>query len=399
MFDYLRECASLDSLPHQFEITLSTITPPDPSFSFAGKSHLQLVIHDIVHRHLGRLNTTAETHFIDEIIGILNSIWQQRTIENPIMPLGTIQYLNSRTSDSAISSFLDRGDPSHLISAIIVTLGRAPPLAIDASVSDSMTALWRIFTLSPLLPQTVYEATLVAIETKCGPCPCPSIIALLKTNILKTFSLQHCALGLRMTIGDIKSRLANPILLADTAFNIPVELLGDSPEGEITTGNLDALNQILRDRITEARIGVLTELFERCSSSVLPNHVVDTLPFIANFPPPASIHANHQTQFANSIHAMSAHMRSHLELLKAVVNAKIFDLYAAGRDPESKWCISGLVQKHPWLDNPSARRTIQDSLSHHATSLSLNESSAPLISRIQSIIEGMNTLHQATFIP
>ncbi|KAJ6517866.1 hypothetical protein DFH09DRAFT_1098657 [Mycena vulgaris] len=88
MFDYLRECASLDSLPHQFEITLSTITPPDPSFSFAGKSHLQLVIHDIVHRHLGRLNTTAETHFIDEIIGILNSIWQQRTIENPIMPLG-----------------------------------------------------------------------------------------------------------------------------------------------------------------------------------------------------------------------------------------------------------------------------------------------------------------------
>ncbi|KAJ7453765.1 hypothetical protein FB451DRAFT_1280752 [Mycena latifolia] len=405
IFDYLRECASLDALPHQFQITLSTITPPNPCFSIAGQSHLKLVMHDIAYRHLDRLNTTAETHFVDQIIGTLNSIWQQGNIGNPIMPRGTIEYLNRRNSDSAVSSFLDRCDPSLLISAITVSLGGVPSPVIEnppdaqqtaASTGEALTALWRILTLSPPLPPSVYEAALRAIEMACPEGSHPAIICLIKTNILKTFSFKHCANGLRMTIDDIKLKLANPILPADTAFKIPAELLA-CPDAQIENGHLDALNQVLRDRITEARIQVLSELFESCGSSVIPDHAVETLPFIAHFEPPPSIHAMHQTRFANSIRAIFEHSRGHPELLKAVVNTKIFDVYAAGHDGRSKWRISGLVQKHPWLDNPEARQTVRRSLADYPATL-LHDESPELVARIDSIIKGIDKLHREKLV-
>ncbi|KAJ7094785.1 hypothetical protein C8R44DRAFT_890213 [Mycena epipterygia] len=398
MFDYLRECASLDALPHQFEVTLSTITPQDPSFSFAGTSHLYLVMHDIVYRHLDRLNTTAETHFVDEIIGILNSIWQQGTTGNPVLPRGTIEYLNRRNSDSAVSCMLDRGDPIHIISAITVALTTSLSVVDNftdtRSVAELLTALWRLVVLSPPLPQAVYEAALDAVSKMDTSYYHPSIIALIKTNILKTFSFNPCGTRARMTADDIKSRLSNRILPADTSFNISVEMLGQNPEDEIQPENLDALNQVLRDRITEARIMVVSEFFESCSSTALPNNAVETVPFVAHFVPPASVHVKHQTRFANSIRGIFEQSRSHPGFLDAVIQSKIFDVYAAGHGVQNAWCIPGLLQKHPWLDYPVARRTIQNSLGDYAATLSPSESPAA-VARISSILRGMDSLHSA----
>ncbi|KAJ7469341.1 hypothetical protein B0H11DRAFT_2238402 [Mycena galericulata] len=399
MFDYLRECASLESLPHQFEFTLSTITPPDPYFSFAAKSHLDLVMHDIVYRHLERMNTTPEAHFIDGIIGILNSAWQRGNMGSPVVPLGMIEYLNRRNSDSAVSYMLDRGHPSHLISAIAENLFRRGPdwemENYDAgpilSIPKAFTALWRLFILSPPLSQSIYQEALDVVLSAGSACSDPAIIALIKTNILKTFSFTHPN-GARMTAKDIECRLQNPILPADTVNNIPVEILGDYPDDLIPDVNLDALNQVLRNRIDEGRIQILAELFESCGSSVLPNNAIETLPFIAHFIPPASIHGNHQIRLANSIRGMFSHPKGHTSFLHSVISLKIFDVYAVDREVENKWCISGLVQNRPWIDNRMARQIIQATLTDYATTL-VPRDSRSLLARITSVLRGLDSLH------
>jgi hypothetical protein len=155
------------------------------------------------------------------------------------------------------------------------------------------------------------------------------------------------------------------------------------------------LNQVLRDRITEARVLVLTELFENCSSSVLPHNVIETLPFVAHFVPPAFIHPNHQVRFANSIRGMfdSEHRQHHPELLKAVVNLKIFDIYAAPQESGlDSPRASSFLQKHPWLNNHVARETIKISLALYP--LSTAESSITLQARIQSVLQGLDYLHR-----
>jgi hypothetical protein len=297
---------------------------------------------------------------------------------------------------------LDRGDPAHIISAITAALneqvspkGPSGDLRQLISPTEYMVALWRLFSLSPPLPHDIYQAALDAV-TKCGDHHSnASIVALLKTNILKTFSFKHRN-GAGATMYEIATRLANHIFPVDTSFGIPADLLGRRTNSEVENPDLDALNQVLRDRITEARVQVLSELFENCSSSVLPYNVVETLPLVAHFNPPPSSHLTHQIRFANSIRGifLSDHHRRHPDLLKAVVNLKIFDTYAAPDECQSDSPQTpSFGQKHPWLDNQMARQTIKTSFAKYITSLSTKESS-PLLPRIESIIHGLDFLHQ-----
>ncbi|KAJ6602986.1 hypothetical protein B0H10DRAFT_2230004 [Mycena sp. CBHHK59/15] len=138
--------------------------------------------------------------------------------------------------------------------------------------------------------------------------------------------------------------LSHPALPADTVTKIPPAV----PDGEEPEAYLRSL---LWNKIDEARIPLLAEFLESCSSPELPYQAAATISHIARRLPSDRVHTAHQICFANSVRDMHYTVYTP-ELRKAVLESGTLRTYTV---PPSQYYVR-------WLDDPGARRTLRHSL-------------------------------------
>jgi hypothetical protein len=151
----------------------------------------------------------------------------------------------------------------------------------------------------------------------------------------------------------------------------------------------------------EARIVLLTDFLEGCSSDFSPYKAADTLRtiIVIGGQDPiyrGTIHETHQIRLARSIVRVSEFPDA--ELLAVVISNPIFDVYAGiSRDRQAEVDDVGSPppEWYAWLDSATARAEIMDTLTH-AEKL-LPSAHSPLLTRIQEITQGLDSLHSEEY--
>ncbi|KAJ7842895.1 hypothetical protein B0H13DRAFT_2413186 [Mycena leptocephala] len=151
--EYLSQSTHLESPPHHFEATLSTLLG---SRTVPASVHLfvEREISNVISTQMVRLNSAtdpAKIWWIDACISELLSFWQPT--DPDCIPRAIIVFLNQRHSESGLKkTLLDNGTTEvHLWNCFPMTLiegasehwfqsRRLPPLPLE----DSFTALWRL---------------------------------------------------------------------------------------------------------------------------------------------------------------------------------------------------------------------------------------------------------------
>ncbi|KAJ7456144.1 hypothetical protein FB451DRAFT_1407471 [Mycena latifolia] len=286
-----------------------------------------------------------------------------------------IHYLNNRTPDSALDD-IRWPNSFRTWTAFSATLSTASHAASpeSAGIDDVLAAIWRVSSLpTPLSPwelgpnTAVYETVLEILTNACSALPSltVSVFAMVKSRTLDSLL-------------DLPGRspLTHRLLPAQTALAIPSEIL-ESEMDDLRPWDLPM--NLLRDRIAEAKIALLSEFLERCNSDFTPYRALDTARHIGVVAVRSEIHGTQQVCLAN-------HMRRLLdvgarELLDAVINCGIFDLYAGELDNPA------YPPRHAWLDNTTARGQIRDTLSRYL------KSAAKASARAEEILRGLERLH------
>jgi hypothetical protein len=183
---------------------------------------------------------------------------------------------------------------------------------------------------------------------------------------------------------DIPGRLSHPILSGETAHKLPVLVLASSSQ-------IQVLKRTLNARIMEARVQIVAELLESCSSSEIPYNAVKTLSLITPVAPSFAVHAIHQIRFAKSLQDVF-HALGNSEVLEAALNLDAFDVYAPKHGPEKLPKTSG-SPPFPWMDSDQARQIVRESLRDYEKILILSADSSVILSRVREILLGMASLH------
>ncbi|KAJ7480677.1 hypothetical protein FB451DRAFT_1394752 [Mycena latifolia] len=157
-----------------------------------------------------------------------------------------------------------------------------------------------------------------------------------------------------------------------------------------------SLTDLLRNRVTEARIALLSNFLDGCNPAFIPYKAAETLKHIGdNVIPVAEVHETHQIRLANGMQRVAnPDEPGGTELLSAVVSSRIFDLYA-GLPVDDQW-FSGDSERCAWADNADARAQIKEALSAYVNTSSNNGSA--LLTRAQAILQGLDKLHPVVVV-
>jgi hypothetical protein len=176
------------------------------------------------------------------------------------------------------------------------------------------------------------------------------------------------------------------ILPAETAISITDEQLRDI----ISQENLVLFRHIMIARVNEARMIMITEIFEQCNSNVVPQRVTETVSRIQPYHLQTAIHSNHQIQFAKSIEALLSAPDVSPVLLREVIDLHVWSVYA----PNSYMRRIDL-QLHPWLDDRVARQIIQNTFVQYQTQFTAADP-PEIQSQVKEILNGLNSFHSAS---
>ncbi|KAJ6559962.1 hypothetical protein B0H19DRAFT_1260636 [Mycena capillaripes] len=368
-------------------------------------------LHDMMLTQLERLNNATdyqEMAWIDTGLSELLSLWWPATPH--CIPRAIILFLNGRDSDwglnrvfltnVAIEIHLWNCFPRTLFEGALEPssqLQRPAPLPQEAS----FTALWRLAFLvvdhNYLQPSDLrspaIEAVLQALsttESRFAPMSC-SVIALLKFQILRELD-PRSGVTLR------KAGTNHPALPSETVTSFPDKVRTMQENDVLPAPQQFPLHLFKYARTAEARVDIIAEYLEHCTSESLPYNALITFDKIAyNLFLHTPIHSVYQMRLASSIHGVLA--AGFMELLGRIVNCTCWAIYAGGHKTEDQvrtyreeLRTRRGEQAHniPWLDNPIARQKIKDAFIRYEEQLNLS-SGTP--NHLQNILQGIESWH------
>ncbi|KAJ7177091.1 hypothetical protein C8R46DRAFT_1188712 [Mycena filopes] len=395
LFHYLSASARLDSAPYRWETTRELLHV-DVSAPFGLFEPALMVALDIVGYRQGPLQSNSPGQdWNDTLMLTLLSFWKPN--EPVPIPQTIIIYLNVKGESGRLKSLLFPGAVSESN-----TFGRRLWTCFPATLEESpspglMTALWHVaFTTQSFYPAGTYEPVLDALkDLPHFPDIKSSIVSVLKTKVMYQL-LSHGIHPLR-----------HPLLPTVTALSIPDELPNnDEPSSEIMAARLPALDgfsQLVRCRITEARIGIIAEFLDNFHSDFTPYNPIRTLKYICwDIAPRGEVHAEHQIRLADGMNRILKLGMEHphaTELLDTLIGSKLFEPYIDAAVGQSARNLQPTVATgFAWLQDPTARNKIKDTLADYAEKLA---SSGRESARVSGILTGLDSpaLHPSSFGP
>jgi hypothetical protein len=362
LFEYLSKSASLGLLPYRWEETRATISI-DPLVTFlAFGEALERNLASVIFEQMDAFSLGLDFQWIDNIVAELCSFW--KPLRPQTIPSAIVYYLTHRNSEAVLKVVLQgSGIMPYLRSAF------SSILSIDQhSSSELLPSLWVLAISDDFAAREAaqpYREILAVISTENSP-PAQSTTSLIKTGLLS---------GLSAYSRIDSEAVWRSILPEDTAIPLSDPL------------DISALH--LNPRITEAKIHVLAEFLEYCTSDELPYEAVATLRTISDTVPGTSIHKAHQIRFTTSIRAIFASARS-TDLMKAIVISSPLDTYA-------EIPVDGIIApRFPWLDEPIARQALKEAFRNYDEIFTTdNPESPPIRTRMRAILEGLDAWHPA----
>jgi hypothetical protein len=182
----------------------------------------------------------------------------------------------------------------------------------------------------------------------------------------------------------------HPLFPKETAIPLPNEILAKEADS-LSSAEWNTLKHCLEGRMDEARINIIAEFLENCSSIDLPYQAVETLQRMNNLsylPGPSTfIHHTHQIRLANSIHNVFSAGRP-TDLLNAIINSWLWSLYAEGPTEakvDEAFKYDGW-ESFCWLDHPCARQKIKEAFTNYENKLTLSAESPDTLSKLRNIL-------------
>ncbi|KAJ7659613.1 hypothetical protein DFH06DRAFT_401009 [Mycena polygramma] len=393
LFRYLCNAARLDSAPYRWKETCATIRI-DGSTPFAVYGELlneeldRPYIADWDYSSLG-----PQYYWGDAVVTKLASFWKPMGPEK--IPLGLLTYMTHR--HSVLPCFLsESGIRDYVWPCIRPTLdsyyelGRA--LEMDFNHFLWALAFWatgaagdgceyKCFTTEHSLANTCYTDALQAMSHRKSFF---STIAIVKLGIVN--GVDAVRRSRHIADDDLTALLRHGIFPPDT-------------------------ERSMRDRvqsyedIMDAKLYVLMEFLEYCSSAKLPYRAAETVEKLTidgrdpwegdrNWRSLGSgsvpVHSVAQLRFASSVHAVFARAKPRRELLDAIVRSELLDGYA-GVEIIVTW---GKIRGHPWITDPTARQTLTEAFTGYEATLAADpDPPKGLFTRLRAILNGFSTMH------
>ncbi|KAJ6527181.1 hypothetical protein B0H19DRAFT_543751 [Mycena capillaripes] len=360
-FAYLDNLAHLESPPYRWVRTRKTFSLDHLTRFSVFKNDWEDTLERVIHSITPDGWSAPTEQWRDILVLKLCYFWCPE--EPTPIPSALVRYINQRHQDSVLEDVLFH-IMGRLWSAFPSTLSSASYIHNAIADENVTMALWRVASLGFGGRIEQYETVLEAV-TSVGASESPftlSVIAILKSLIFS------CLLNLPDRALDAS------VLPTETAIMEPPD---SDPK---------ILQQIVDDRICEARIALFAEFLSNCSSKFMPYRAEDTLRLIGNtIPPPGNaIHEVHQFRLADAMDRMlRSENLNRAELLEATVNCKIFDIYAGLTDHTT------FTRRHAWLENTTARDKIKKTLMAARENM--------YSTRLQGILQGVDSLHGISY--
>ncbi|KAJ7119761.1 hypothetical protein C8R44DRAFT_982405 [Mycena epipterygia] len=327
MLEYFRRLALVESPPYRWQETEDPISLDYSAPFSAFKENLEVTLHNVVSGHRNILNDAKAHEWTDIILGKLCSWWQpDQTREPTPIPRALIHYLNTRTSDAALTQLAFANSIVYnLWTAFPITLTDWPPGSLEVElhkigIDEVLTALWRVSSLVQWGSSTeLYESALEAVLKSRESSITVSVIVMLKAKILDSL----------VYFGTARSSLRHQLLPVQTAIVDPENF---SSADEIDAGMDDAhaktIHALVADRVNEAKIALLAEFLEGLDSGPLPYKAIETIRRIGGAIPRGKIHESHQIRFAKGMDCVLRVGDSYTsaELLEALIACQVFEL-------------------------------------------------------------------------
>ncbi|KAJ7659589.1 hypothetical protein DFH06DRAFT_1472454 [Mycena polygramma] len=366
VFEYLHCCDVLDAPPYQWDETMATISV-DEAIPF-------VAFQDELRRNINRISSErdyaalgSEPCWYDTVMIRLCSFWKPTV---PVaIPSGIICYLSQRSSDAVEEFLWQCSIGKYAWPGIRLTLDENKNDSVDLVRSLwalTLNCSWRRFAATAPDAFTSYMDALDAMSSR----ECfASVIPLIKMGVLDHVA-KHKKLDTTDT--DLGALSYHGILPAETE---PRSLIDKTRSTEV---------------LMNAKLNILAEFLEYCTSAELPYEAVETLDTMASQATPRSavpVQKTYQIRLATSVHAVFAAGKPQ-EFLTAIVSSQLLDPYAGGQ--EKPWW-----DKHfRWITEPIARHKLTEALAgYESTLLADPESPKDLLDRLRAIIHGLKTLH------
>ncbi|KAJ7116863.1 hypothetical protein C8R44DRAFT_791558 [Mycena epipterygia] len=404
LIHYLGFSASLDSPPYRYQETVDSIEPRTILRSSETRKFVESALDDIIYDHMDRFNSPQDrAHWRDEIVQKLFSFWlPEDDPEEPIsLPAAVIHYLNFRNSDNALWRFVDTFDQSQW-ACMSRTLLDGPSLRSSSSFpndpdrTQTLKALWNILYAGrysiededePIIPSLQVATNILDVLLAMPISPeAMSTIALVKNKLLNRLH----RLSADGTTGDHILQLYHPILPTETAVTVQIEYI----RHRLNHGEVREFRKVMLDRINEARIIVISEYLEWCSSQVSPSRALETFSTFRRVMCQTAVHETHQIRFAEAIRRLlSAPLGDVLlgGLLDEVIKGalEVYTPIARLTRPHIR-----NLQLYPWLDNPISRQIIKDTFTENKNRLTVLDPPLPdLLSNMEEIINSLDSMH------
>ncbi|KAJ7156404.1 hypothetical protein C8R46DRAFT_1356058 [Mycena filopes] len=272
--------------------------------------------------------------------------------ERTVVPRAMLKYLSCRTSTDAVRDLVRvfdvtwRGILNYKHNKDFAT---KPP-------KDFAEALWRIIAVgfSRVEPDSLEEALLVlhGLPDFAANFSAVTLVhATLLSRLFETVTVTRAQWNYALrpaTLTELATMLAHPALPADdeSLFRIPTPIRLDGPNPTATS----VLKECVAGKVKEGYIHLLGDYFHSCGSSTTPYEALETLACIRS------------TRFSEGLQAMFRDCNNPA-LLEEVLLLPLFSAPVAVVTPPSPNPPSEQPLRYlHWLDLPSARRTVEETI-------------------------------------
>ncbi|KAF8207487.1 hypothetical protein K438DRAFT_1815027 [Mycena galopus ATCC 62051] len=379
LFDYLEQATDLDRLPYAYDDTRNIFhLPGDRLPSSLVRSRLEWILQEIVNRHLQVLREKPTVHWIDEVFSTLSSFW--RVTEDDLgttpVPRAILQYMAQRNSYAPISRLMLNVDCNTLWCCMITSIAH-DSWGTWASLNNSLTALWHLSALTlqsaelasekkfpePHILETVLSCA-AAVDA-----PSSSVIALLKATLLNALIRSKND----QPEEGVYHKLALEVFPHDTA----------NDQADETRNEWYNRRDALENGNQEGHIALLAEFLLSCNSHRLPYKARETISLL-DLPSVTGLRRINarksiQLRFANGLRSVLHLDHRNAEILETLANLRVFSILIGGNETTAQAI---------WLDDPSACKIIQESLTQFLSTSSVSLS-AGVTHRLRQIAEAV----------
>jgi hypothetical protein len=358
LINYLVNASRLTSPPFRFEETQRCISPPisDEPLTKRWLEYLERRSEKVIYACMDQMNTKKDSvHWLDCIVHTMMSYWVPPENDAPTLPQAFLQYLNQRTSESAVKGAMEslqigaRG--KRFIPATILRLTKALSEVSDDTkeyfyiqrTGQSLTELWAILCRAgPSLDLSSLHDIIDGVSGIDHPLMTSSIVALAKHKAITTLR-EDDPYFQKHTV----ARSSHPFLPTETATT--------------TLGEEEAT----RYREDEGKLNILTKFIQDCLQSSEPLFKArETLEILGGFIPGETsgisyIHYKHQLHFTETIHSLVGasvdRQDWRAKILEAIFALPLFSAYVS-RAGLASWAPTYTFQTaaaHPGLIGPA----------------------------------------------